>query len=270
MDRKRKARYLIAVYTIVSILAIVFALVGVNYAEQAWQSILLNLATELLGVALVFFLVNRLFLVDEWNISERIDKLVQHLEISRPSAKDFFQKWPDLDPFVRRSNQIDLCGVTLTSTLNKQFGNLRERLQAGAEIRILVIDPDSVAPKMSAERSTSPEDTDYYLVRLDATLREIEYLFRRWEDSKTLEGDSSRAGSLCVRLLSYSPSFGIISLDANQDNGVAFVEVYPHKFGHKSPPTFELTPKRDGSWYKYFVDQLDQMWDVAKPWQPRG
>ena len=119
---------------------------------------------------------------------------------------------------------------------------------------------------MSAERSTSPEDTDYFLVRLDATLKEMQYLFRSWGHFKTLEESSSRASSLSVRLLSYSPSFGIISLDANRDDGVALVEIYPHKFGHKSPPTFDLIPERDGNWYKYFIDQFDQMWDAAKPW----
>jgi len=34
-----------------------------------------------------------------------------------------------------------------------------------------------------------------------------------------------------------------------------------------SPPTFDLMPKRDGTWYKYFVDQFDEMWAVAKPWE---
>ncbi len=206
------------------------------------------------------------------SIEKAVNRSLSFLEsrfTDRTSAIAFFQKPPSLDHYVQSANQIDLCGVTLTSTLNKQFGNLRERLEAGAKIRILVVDPDSVALKMSAERSTSPDDTDYYRVRLDAAFREIAYLFKRLEEFKAVQGNSSKAGNLYVRLLSYAPSFGIISFDTQQDNGIAFIEVYPHKFGHKSPPTFDLIPRRDGDWYTYFVDQFDEMWNAAKPWEPQ-
>jgi hypothetical protein len=207
------------------------------------------------------------------SIEKAVTRSVSFLEsrfTERPSAIAFFQKHPNLDRHIQGANKVDLCGVTLTSTINKQFGNLRECLQAGSKIRILVIDPDSTALEMTAQRSTSPEDTDYYRVRLDATLREITYLFKSWEEFKKLQGDSSKkVGSLSVRLISYAPSFGIISLNAGQDTGRAFIEVYPHKFGYKSPPIFELEPQRDGNWYRYFVDQFDEMWEVAKPWQPQ-
>lgn len=206
------------------------------------------------------------------SIEKAVNRSLSFLEsrfTARPSAIAFFQKPSSLDHYVQSANQVDLCGVTLTSTLNKQFGNLCERLQAGTKIRILVVDPDSVALKMSAERSTSPDDTDYYRVRLDAAFREIAYLFKRLEEFKAIQGNSPKAGNLYVRLLSYAPSFGIISFDAHQDNGIMFVEVYPHKFGHKSPPTFDLMPKRDGTWYTYFVDQFDEMWNAAKPWEPQ-
>jgi hypothetical protein len=206
------------------------------------------------------------------SIEKAVNRSLSFLEsrfTDRPSAIAFFQKPPSLDHYIQSANQVDLCGVTLTSTLNKQFGNLRERLQAGAKIRILVVDPDSVALKMSAERSISPDDTDYYRVRLDATFREIAYLFKRLEEFKAIQGNSPKAGNLYVRLLSYAPSFGIISFDTHQDNGIVFIEIYPHKFGHKSPPTFDLMPKRDGNWYTYFVDQFDEMWNAAKPREPQ-
>jgi hypothetical protein len=188
----------------------------------------------------------------------------------RPSAIAFFEKQPNLDPFVQGAKQIDLCGVTLTTTINRQFGNLREQLQAGAQVRILLIDPESAALKMSSARSTSPDDTEYYRVRLDATIREIEYLFKSWDEFKALHNSVPKTGSLAVRLMSYAPSFGILSFDANHQNGVAIVEMYPHKFGYKSPPTFELTPQRDGNWYKYFVDQFDEMWGAARAWEPKN
>lgn len=270
MDKKRQSRYLLAVNGIVLFSAITLALVGVNYIKHdAWQSIVLNLSTELLGVALVFFLVNRFFLLDDWSVSERLDKLIERLGNSNPSAVEFFRKWPDLDSLVRSATHIDICGVTLTTAINKQFVNLRDRLRSGAAIRILVIDPSSTALKMSAERSSSPEDIEYYLVRLNATLKELFYLFKSWEDIKAVEKSAVRSGSLSVRLLSYAPSFGLISFNANQDNGLTLVEIYPHKSVNQPAASFDLTPSRDEQWYRYFTDQFDQMWNSAKPWEPK-
>ena len=44
----------------------------------------------------------------------------------------------------------------------------------------------------------------------------------------------------------------------------------PHKLGYKTPPTFELTPRRDGAWYHYFADQFEEMWKGARPWKVAG
>ncbi len=232
---------------------------------------LLSAVLGVLGLLAVSEIIERYRKLN--SIEKGIHRSLTFLEsrfTEHPSAIAFFERLPSLDPYVQGANQIDLCGITLTTTVNKQFGNLRERLQVGAHVRILVIDPDSIALQMAAERSTSPSDPEYYRVRLNATLKEIEYLFKSWEEFKVLEGAvSKKAGSLTVRLMPYAPSFGILSFDVHQDNGIAFVELYPHKFGYKSPPTFDLTPQRDGIWYKYFTDQFEEMWNAARPWQPK-
>ncbi len=92
MDKQRRSKYLIAVYLLVTVGAIALLLIGVNYTKDPiWQGIWINLATGLLGVTFLFFLVDRFFLADEWGLSDRIDQLVQRLELSdRPSAQDFF------------------------------------------------------------------------------------------------------------------------------------------------------------------------------------
>jgi hypothetical protein len=58
------------------------------------------------------------------------------------------------------------------------------------------------------------------------------------------------------------------SFDARKKNGIIFVEIYPHKYGSQLSPTFELTPKNDKDWYGYFIDQFEQMWNAASPWDP--
>jgi hypothetical protein len=168
------------------------------------------------------------------------------------------------------ANQIDLCGVSLTSTVNKQFSNLRERLKEGVNVNVLVADPDSLALQMSAARSGSLEDEDveYFRKRLETTFNDLEYLYKSWLEYQKLDS-TLKKGSLSVRLIPYSPSFGIISFDANRSNGILFVELYPH-YSYGTQPTFDLTFQRDGEWYKHFVEQFEQMWKDAKPWTPKA
>ncbi len=251
---------------IIASLAVIFGLVGINYTTDTWQSILLNLSTELLGVVVVFFLVNYFLIGDDWDLSERVQRLVNRLELSdRPSATLFFQKPPTIDSYVQSAEQIDLCGVSLTSTINKQFSTLRERLQEGCNVRLIVIDPaNSQAVEMSGLRSEA-RDTDYFHRKLAATFEDIQYLHKSWEEYKTHAPETT--GKLAIRLLPYAPSFGLKAFDTHQPQGMVFVEAYPHKTASKVPH-FELTQQRDGAWYQYFVDQFAKMWRDSTPWKP--
>jgi hypothetical protein len=187
----------------------------------------------------------------------------------RPSAVAFFRTRPEFLSFIQTATHIDMCGVTLTNTINMQFSALRERLEAGAKIRILLIDPESQAIDMSAQRSINPKDTEYYRRRLESSLSDLTYLYKFNEDIKQIRKRASRAGSLSVRLLSYAPSFGMTSLDAEKKQGILYVEIFPHKLGYKTAPKFELTSNNDKKWYSYFLEQYEQMWDAAKLWDPK-
>ncbi len=198
--------------------------------------------------------------------SDRTLALLESRFTDRASAIAFFQKPPGFEAYINAAHQIDMCGVSLTSTINKQFSNLREALRLGSNIRVLIVDPDSLGLQMSAARSEEPEDVDYFRRRLDATFRDLEYLHKSWIEYKS--DMKLKVGTLSVRLVSYAPSFGIISFDPNRRNGAVFLEIYPHRYGYGTPPTFDLNLHRDGEWYKYFIEQFEQMWKDAKPWQP--
>ena len=270
MDRQRRSRYVLAVYLVVMSLAVILVLIGLFFTESPdWKSVWINLGTGLLGVVVLFFLVQRFFLADEWGLSDRIEQLVKRLELSeRPSARDFFVKAPSLDDYVRSATQIDMCGVTLTSTVNKQFGNLRERLAHGATIRLLIIDPNSLGLEMSAWRSEVPEDIEYYSKRLEATFKDITYLHKSWLGQEEAQLSGQKRDNFAVRLLSYAPSFSIYRFENDTGNRDIYVELYTHGTGYLSPPVFNLTPERDEVWYDYFAEQFNFMWQQATPWEP--
>lgn len=202
-------------------------------------------------------------------LGEQIAELKMSLP-DRPSAVSFFRTRPDFLSFMQSAVQIDLCGVTLTNTINMQFSVLRERLEAGAKIRILLIDPESQAIEMSAQRSINPKDTEYYRRRLESSLSDLTYLYKYNEDIKQIRKRASKPGTLSVRLLTYAPSFGMTSLDTAKKDGILYVEIFPHKLGYKTAPKFELTLANDKKWYTYFLEQYEQMWDTATPWDPKS
>lgn len=203
-------------------------------------------------------------------IHNSVNRSVSFLEsrlADRPSAMAFFQPHPQLSSYIQRANQVDMCGVTLKNTLGKEYGTLRGRIQAGATIRVLLIDPESGAVEMSAQRSMNPQDLDYYRIHLDSSMRELAYLYKSEQENKNFQKRGA-SGKISIRLLPYAPSFGLISIDAGQKDGIIFGEIYPHRLGFEHQPTFDLTPERDQDWYDYFVKQFEQMWESAKPWDP--
>jgi prepilin signal peptidase PulO-like enzyme (type II secretory pathway) len=266
MSRKQKLRYLLAIYLVVAFIAIIIGIIAFRQNNDTWQSLLLNLSTELLGVVFVFLLVNVVFLIGDWDLSERVSELV--LKLENPSARDFFKKTPsahDLQKHIQNARKIDLCGVTLTVTLNRNFSNLRQRLLDGADIRIMIIYPNKETLNGATKRSESGS-ADYYRRRLEASLNDIDYLHKNWQDYQESDGD--KVGNLAVGLLPYTPSFGMLGFDSGDGNRVVIVEMYPHHKGYDSPPNFYLTPEKDGIWYDYFTTQFEEMWNRTTPWQP--
>ncbi|MAT95891.1 MAG: hypothetical protein CL608_01890 [Anaerolineaceae bacterium] len=266
MERKTKSRLLIGGLIVFSALIAIYTywvfLKSENQAQD-WQAFLLNVSTELIGALIVFFFFNLFFFLDDWDLSERVQNLLNRLERERPKAEKFFQKLPDIGPMIQEANAIDLCGVSLTSTINRHFTLLRDGLAEGKPVRLLIIDPRSTAVEMANLRSES-QDMDYYKKRLDASLSDIGYLWEKWEGF-VKEGN---AGLFQVRLMPYSPSFGLHIFHKARSKGRINVEVYPHHGGYGAPPIFGLNESDDPLWYQYFVNQFEDMWSYAVEWTP--
>jgi hypothetical protein len=264
MTRKQKLRYLLAIYLVLALGAIILGILAFR-EKDLWQSLLVNLSTELLGVVLVFLFVNVVFLMGDWDLSDQVAELVQKLK--NPSARDFFKKPPsplELQVYIEDAKKIDMCGVTLTSTLNRNFSDLRQRLFDGADLRIIICSPDRETLQGAAKRSESGS-VAYYQKRLESSLDDIEYLYKNLQDYKDT---NNKPGNLSVGFLPYTPSFGIIGSQSVNNNRVLIIEMYPHHKGYDKPPNFILTPENDGYWFDYFQSQFEEMWKKTKPWQP--
>ena len=266
MDRKKKERYLLAVYTVVLLLSIVLIFVGLQIEKPDLKSIILNISTELFAIVLIFFVINKVFMVDQWNAEEKIELLTKTIKNSKKtSAIDFFEEKIDLSEYHKKSTQIELCGVTLSSDINANFTLFREKILNGHNIKFMLIDPESLAPKISSLRSEDEGNDKYYRRKLDVVFGDLEYLIKSINDSNL---ENKTIGQLEVKLLPYPPSFAINRFTKQNGEQELIIELYTHKVGYDSPPMFKLNNKEDKKWFNHFSAQYDAMWDATEYWKP--
>ena len=263
MQRKQKIKYLIAIYTIVASLAVIFWILAYFRANDILQATLLNLATELLGIVFIFFIVNYLFLLDDWDLGERIRRLLDKLESPRKTnSKDFFQPKPPIDKLIKESQFIDLCGVALTTTIDSHLGLIRDGIRNGLEMRVLIMENNDETLKIATSRSEQ-DDKKYYEKKLESTINNLEFLF---SNSSSVSSDFK--GRIEIGFLSYPPSFSIKMFRKRNDDGVCIVEMFAHHVGWGDPPLFLLDSKTDNEWYDYFQKQFEAMWHRSKKYEP--
>lgn len=84
MPNSEESRYSLAVYLVVILLAIILLLLGFLTAEHKWQTVWLNLSTELLGAVIIFFLITWLFRLqydaDLSACKKKIEELEEYIE----------------------------------------------------------------------------------------------------------------------------------------------------------------------------------------------
>jgi hypothetical protein len=263
MNRKERLRFLLAIYLVLALVAIILGMFAFSQ-KDIWQSLLVNLSTEILGVVLVFLFVNVAFLIGDWDLSDQVKELIQKLK--NPSAHDFFKK-PlsplELQTYILDAQKIDMCGVTLTATINRNFSDLRQQLLNGADIRIMIC---SAAALQGAAKRSEAGSVSFYQKRLESSLDDIEYFYKILQDYK--KANKNKAGNLYVGFLDYTPSFGLIGYQSVNSNRTLIIEIYPHHTGYDLPPIFFLTPENDRAWFEYFQTQFEEMWKKTTPWHP--
>jgi hypothetical protein len=250
MEKKRRTRYLIAVYSIVASLAVILVLIGINYLKEPFQALAINLATNLLGVVLLFFLVDRLFALEEWGLAERVENAVNQLE----QQTRFLQKeTKSLKEWIINSTDISILGYSLVAVLRSDFVSFVERINAGAKLRLLIVDPKSNAGQVILEHSRVKDFPNDVFASLQHAKRIHEQI-----------GPKDK-GSIEVRLTTWLPSYGITIMDGKNEKGVLKVVVYPpyssSSFGDRIQ--FIIKRRDDPHWFKVFVNQFESMWSRA-------
>lgn len=227
---------------------VIAAVLLVRYLTQSPPPDVTELVAGILGI-LVLIAINGL--LDRFRRLRRIEALVEQTQslvesriVQRVRAEEVLRD--DIGPtetFFSTAMSIAISGITLGNTTREFTYILGQRLVAGADIRIILVDTSPEVLNQIVRRSFGTTTPDYYKARLEST-----------SDLVKIIGNTPNAtGTLAVGYLPFVPSFGIMMIDPSMPNGAAFVEIYHHNSATPSP-AFELTTNKDPYWFRFFQE----------------
>lgn len=179
--------------------------------------------------------------------TQKLTQLLEDRVLGSVRAEDFFtNSRPNHNGELSSAHTIKMVGVTLSRTVRDYLGCFQQRLSEGATIQLITIDPESEATKQAALRSYQVAEPSFYPDRLKPTMDLL----------RVLVALPSLTGSFSLRLIPFAPSFGMVMIDPEQQNGKIYVEIYQHH-SFDPNPTFVLERERDAYWYDFFKQQFE-------------
>jgi hypothetical protein len=255
MNLNEKKKNLNIIYYSLFIIGLFIAYIGYSsFSDNPnLQNIVINLGTEFLAFTLIYFLINKIFLLENWEVYEKVSQLERKINhtITADEYLDFNQEI-NADLFID-AQQIYLLGYSLERSLRTYSNILGKRLSAGAEIKIILLDY-KIKPLMN-------------IIEKESVHKKAE----DWEDSiklgikriKSINLDkASSSGSLKIGYLPYPPSFGISMVNPEKPNGVIYIDIYHHKSSDINA-TLKLE-RQDKDWYTFFNKQYHLLWESCR------
>jgi len=181
----------------------------------------------------------------------RLTQVAEQAISGQPSADTFFWRRKLIsESDFEEASFIGVAGITLSKTIAEYQHVFKTRPVSGAHIRVVTIDPGGDTPRQAVLRSEGVIEDDFFTHLLRPNIDRL----------CSLGGSTERHGTLELGLLPYVPCFGLILIDPDKRHGRVIVEIYQHK-SSAFHPTFELNPRRDKRWYKFFREQFDLLWE---------
>lgn len=261
MDKQKLIRYKWAVYSILGLLALSLAIIGIALLETntTFQSLVLNLSTELAGAVFIFIIVEQLFLLTNDKDLEQLSAQIQQLKndiyfnfnplTNRENAQARF----DFRDLVMDATSIDLSGYTCKTIFadSSNRSQLRQAIKKGTKVRVIVVDHKSLAGDLMRNHASHPD-----LVDIDPRLS----LDRAIELKQEIDASKTK-GSIEIRLTSWIPSCAI-TLIRTKGTGYAKIDLHQPSYktslqGRRSLILSSIAHAED---FKFYGDQFDFIW----------
>ena len=162
---------------------------------------------------------------------------------------------PPLEDRLRSATDIAITGGSLFRLADSYSNFFEQKAKEGCLIKFLMLKPGCEASKLVAEHvvyGTSPSEYDAQLLSALKKLYRLKQKNRNLVEIKTYE---------CV------PPFSLLICDPKKESGSIMVELYTHAVSIRDRPEFFLHALHEPRWYNFFLEQFNQMWEKAIPWE---
>lgn len=274
IDQQRRLRYFTLGNIVILLMgALVIAagiIVGITLRESGvdWQSVLLNIGSDLIVVAAVFFLGKIFFIDPQMDMAERLERIesklysqssvlakLESIEEKLYNQQNFFltrdqrNSRQTFDQFIENAQDLFLGGVALRTTGRGHRTIYKEKIERGARFRFLLLDPES--SDVSAIAATFRVPPEHIANDIRSTIYELKYL----------QGIvvSSGSGSVEVRLLKREPVFSFALRNVSEPDACLRADMRVYGLDTTLRPGWELT-HLDGVWFRRFVQMCEALW----------
>lgn len=261
-DSKLTNRLTLAVYLFLAAVAVILALVGIKYiqSDSPTRDLILNLSTEILGVVIIFFIVNQLFLLNK----ER--DFVKQIQSLKDDIKSRFSPlmWQneikykfDFVSEIHNAQNIYLLGYNLANLLQEFREQIRMSVIKGSHLKIITINDNSIAGELIRINLSDNQTYDHYVKRGLKYISQIKQFVEEHKDAK---------GSVEIRLVTWIPSCSITLIEREDETGIAQVRIHslslPLPLGRiREQLNLILDKEKNSREFDYFKKNIELLWE---------
>ena len=235
----------IGAYLVTLALAIPSYVWAVNAGDTPWRDFLINISATFAGAGFLFFLLNRFFGLDS----------TTNFGSGEIAAESFFRDdLPDMRERLRSAKTIAVSGMTLSGSSGTYRKELKDCLERGGEVRVVILDPNQPAVDVAANRYSKHQNVNKLRKECEHALGNFETLLKR----------NGKLEPIQIRSCNAVPPYGIWLIDADSRNAEIWVKIYPYR--GDITPAFQLLPRKDGDWFEFFQEQFELLWKNSADW----
>ena len=232
------------------LVAIVIAILGIT--GSASQQVILSAILAILALVATGLLANR-------KENRKLQDAVSRIENLEHLADNFLGREYDrneLKKLLRASREAFFWGTNFTRTIPLLRDEIEHSLMRGANLKFLLLKPNSTAVEMLAFRSRN------------STFKELNLTLETNISALLSLKAENTPGTLEVRCINYLPYCTFVGFDPHTSGGHMFIRLMTFRFPNEARPTFELKSRGDKYWFDFFSEQFEAVWNEAEAVKP--
>lgn len=183
----------------------------------------------------------------------RLEQLLERTSIS--SQKELYEDFPsEFNADLEKAREVWLVGIHQNDFMVRFYSLFKEKLKRGDRLKVLLVEPNGAASKMTAMRFPGKVAENQEQLRIQSSLSSL-------CDLKNVAPDR-----LEIRVIDFLFAYGGFILDPDHSGGIAYIQRYTFRTqGGARKPKF-VYRRDDRRWYDLICCEVRELWECAKPW----